>query len=252
MTPAAGPNFEHGRLYRRVLITGKEGHEFGYTDWEDPRGVWHYYGAGQEGPMEWVRGNRALRDHVADGKELHLFKNQREGLRYEGQYVLADVEERQDVPDKYGDPRRAFIFALVPFDDTATRVVEEPPAPGPAGSLWELPLDDLRARAAAAPDGHTTSEGARRKVYARSAALRVYVLRRADGDCEGCGAPAPFRTAKLQPYLEPHHTTRLSDGGPDHPEHVIALCPTCHRRVHYGEDGDAYNATLKNKLKLMM
>jgi 5-methylcytosine-specific restriction protein A len=77
----------------------------------------------------------------------------------------------------------------------------------------------------------------------------VYVQRRADGKCEGCLAPAPFKTKKRRPYLEPHHTTRLSDGGPDHPRHVIALCPTCHRRVHHGEDGDDYNDALKATLR---
>jgi 5-methylcytosine-specific restriction protein A len=25
---------------------------------------------------------------------------------------------------------------------------------------------------------------------------------------------------------------------------VIAVCPNCHRRVHYGEDGDAFNNDL--------
>jgi HNH endonuclease len=38
-------------------------------------------------------------------------------------------------------------------------------------------------------------------------------------------------------YLEPHHLRRVSNGGPDHPAHVISLCPNCHRRVHAGADG---------------
>ncbi len=41
----------------------------------------------------------------------------------------------------------------------------------------------------------------------------------------------------------------LSDGGPDHPSFVIALCPTCHRRVHYGFDGLEYNEDLVAKLE---
>src|SRR5215208_5581705 len=61
---------------------------------------------------------------------------------------------------------------------------------------------------------------------------------------EGCSTPAPFVRSDGTPYLEPHHLRRLSDGGPDHPAHVIALCPTCHRRVHAGADGDTYNAKL--------
>lgn len=66
----------------------------------------------------------------------------------------------------------------------------------------------------------------------RALAIRLYVLRRANGHCEGCRAPAPFSRAGGSPYLEPYHTTRLADDGPDHPARVIALCPNCHRRAH--------------------
>jgi len=69
-------------------------------------------------------------------------------------------------------------------------------------------------------------------------------LARANGNCEGCALPAPFFRSDGTPYLEPHHLRRVSDGGPDHPAHVIALCPNCHRRVHAGADGHTYNATL--------
>ena len=41
---------------------------------------------------------------------------------------------------------------------------------------------------------------------------------------------------------------RADDGGPDHPAHVIALCPNCHRRVHAGADGEAYNAKLDGSM----
>ena len=34
---------------------------------------------------------------------------------------------------------------------------------------------------------------------------------------------------------------------PDHPAWVIALCPNCHRRAHYGSDGPEYNRTLTNR-----
>jgi 5-methylcytosine-specific restriction protein A len=43
----------------------------------------------------------------------------------------------------------------------------------------------------------------------------------------------------------------LSDGGPDDYHHVIALCPTCHRRVHHGADGESYNIGLQVKLKVL-
>jgi 5-methylcytosine-specific restriction protein A len=89
--------------------------------------------------------------------------------------------------------------------------------------------------------------GSRRNVHHRSEAVCVYVQRRADGKCEGCGAPAPFKTAAGRLYLEPHHTERLSDGGPDKPNSVLAVCPTCHRRAHYSADAVTYNNELKRR-----
>jgi hypothetical protein len=82
-----------------------------------------------------------------------------------------------------------------------------------------------------------------------SAAIRRYVLRRANGRCEGCGAPAPFRGADGEPFLEAHHTTRLADDGPDHPRKVIGICPNCHKRAHLAGDADSFNAVLIRKLR---
>jgi hypothetical protein len=82
----------------------------------------------------------------------------------------------------------------------------------------------------------------------RSRAIHLYVMYRANGRCEARNAPAPFRKPDGSGYLEPHHTTRLADEGPDHPAKVIGLCPNCHRRAHYGKDAKAFNTALIKKL----
>ena len=79
--------------------------------------------------------------------------------------------------------------------------------------------------------------------YYRAEAIRRYALARANGYCEGCAQPAPFSSSQ-GPYLECHHLHRVADGGPDHPENVIALCPNCHRRAHYAKDAARFNAQL--------
>ncbi|MFL6446142.1 MAG: HNH endonuclease [Bryobacteraceae bacterium] len=66
--------------------------------------------------------------------------------------------------------------------------------------------------------------------------------------CEACKQPAPFDRPDGKPYLEPHHTRRVSDGGPDHPSSVAAVCPNCHRRIHHGRDGKQYNVALQERL----
>ena len=116
--------------------------------------------------------------------------------------------------------------------------IEEEPASSTAS------LHDLRQFAYAAAETFQAPSQAKRNIYQRSNDVRIYVLTRACGKCEGCGVAAPFFRSDGSPYLEPHHLRRLSDGGPDHPAHVIALCPNCHRRVHCGADGKSYNDKL--------
>jgi 5-methylcytosine-specific restriction protein A len=232
-----------------LAITGEEGSQYGYDDFQDADGVFHYYGAGQEGDMEWLRGNSALRDHSEKGEEVHLFEQVENGLRYKGQYVCAGYYEQDGVPDLRRQPRRAIVFELVPLDDGDLDDQGDSGEGARLDSRWTMPLAHLRDRASRSAENQPNAREAKRRTYARSEDLRVYVRRRAEGRCEGCGSAAPFVTAKGHPYLEPHHTRRLSDGGPDDYHHVIALCPTCHRRVHHGADGDTYNAEMVTKLQ---
>ena len=72
-------------------------------------------------------------------------------------------------------------------------------------------------------------------VYRRNPDVVAEVLNRAAGYCERCDKPAPFSRAKDNtPYLEVHHKIRLSNGGEDTIENAIAICPNCHRELHFG------------------
>jgi 5-methylcytosine-specific restriction enzyme A len=73
------------------------------------------------------------------------------------------------------------------------------------------------------------------EIYVRSADVVAEVLLRANGLCERCREPAPFlRNKDRTPYLEVHHRQRLADDGEDTIENAIALCPNCHRELHFG------------------
>jgi len=56
------------------LFTGDTGEQYGYKDHLTSDGVFLYTGEGQVGDMEFVRGNKAIRDHAAGGKDLLLFE----------------------------------------------------------------------------------------------------------------------------------------------------------------------------------
>jgi 5-methylcytosine-specific restriction protein A len=224
------------------LFTGEKGGHFGYEDGLRSDGVFEYTGEGQTGPMTFVRGNKAIRDHAANGKELLLFQAEKPKGQYRflGSFVSQGYELRQGL-DRDDATREIIVFHLVPLP-----VVEEIL---PAGELEDAPLDELKAAAyaAVAPTIQTASEAAR-TVYFRSRAVRTYVLARSKGYCECCKEPAPFVRLNGAPYLEPHHTCRVSDGGLDHPRWVGAICPNCHRNIHYGAGGDKMNEGLQDYL----
>ncbi|GAB6180364.1 hypothetical protein JCM14036_16830 [Desulfotomaculum defluvii] len=71
--------------------------------------------------------------------------------------------------------------------------------------------------------------------FKRNPDVIVEVLERANGICEECRKPAPFnRASDGTPYLEVHHIIRLADGGEDTVDNAIAVCPNCHRKLHFG------------------
>lgn len=73
------------------------------------------------------------------------------------------------------------------------------------------------------------------RTFKRDAYVIAEVLLRANGICERCGKEAPFKRASDgTPYLEVHHKKMLADGGEDTVENAIAVCPNCHRELHYG------------------
>lgn len=109
-------------------------------------------------------------------------------------------------------------------------------------------IDELRVIALLEARPKSLGKSAKTVYRARSRAIRLYALRRAEGTCEACRAPAPFHTKEGTPYLEPHHITRLADDGPDHPARVAALCPNCHRRAHHAEDAEMFNRMLRKRV----
>jgi hypothetical protein len=109
-------------------------------------------------------------------------------------------------------------------------------------------LDELRELALSCARPNVPPEKRSANYRVGSLVIHRYVLCRAHGQCESCSAPAPFRKSDGSPYLEPHHTTRLADNGPDHPSRVIGLCPNCHRHAHYSADAKSFNSLLKRKL----
>ena len=226
-------------------FTSPAGAAYGYDDKFNPDGTFWYTGEGQIGDMQLIRGNAAIAQHAQDGKKILLFEaTPKDEIRFLGEveYLGHHTEQR---PDRNRVQRDAIVFHLGFLPPTPRNVAEQPRTGYvTSGRLSsKLSLSELRAIALEVLPADASLEQKKADVARRAEAVRRYALVRAKGKCEACGQNAPFKT-KTGPFLEVHHVFRLADGGPDHPDNVIALCPNCHRRAHYSVDADRFNKDL--------
>lgn len=275
--PNQAPKFEVGKEYKRTelhkdyggsgqhgispskdfpaifIFTSHSGEQYGYKD-EFVDGIFLYTGEGHSGDMQMNRGNKALRDHAKDGRGIYIFESTRKGhVRFLGSAEYIGHHEQIGV-DENGNNRKMYVFHLdVNSVDDANEAQDSELIYNPENikGLKKKSLGELRKLALKQPANKNLSYAQKSQIsHYRSEALKLYVLKRSKGICEGCASPAPF-TAKNGPYLECHHIHRLADGGPDHPKNVAAICPNCHRRAHYSIDAVEFNKTLNLKtLKL--
>lgn len=96
------------------LITAPSlGEAYGYIyDGRGDDGFFHYTGEGQLGDQQMAQGNRAIRDHEAEGRELHLFEAHGTELEYIGEFRFHD-HYQADAPEVNDGPtRKAIVFRL--------------------------------------------------------------------------------------------------------------------------------------------
>lgn len=223
-----------------MLFTGASGEQHGYSDGWTSEHTFDYYGEGQTGDQEFKRGNLAVRDHVVTSKSLLMFEATRKAhVKFLGEMTCVGYRI-VSAPDTAGNIRNAIVFELLITESlTGDRFPD-------GQEEFTLPTGIKELLTAALEDSADTRSKETRVISTRrrSEAVKRYARVRAEGTCEGCKSPAPFTTRDGRPYLEVHHVHRLSDGGPDRPDAVIAICPNCHRRVHHGEDGKSFNEEL--------
>ncbi|MGL5557665.1 MAG: HNH endonuclease [Paraclostridium dentum] len=208
-----------------------------------------YTGMGQEGDQV-LDGNqnRTMYESRKNGINIHLFETFKPGEHmYRGQVELIDdpyIDYQEDVK---GNNRKVWIFPIklktstsVPFEliESVNDLREK--------EANKMTLEKLKKRAKITNKVGTRSVVT--KTHVRDAFISKYVKKRASGICDLCEEKAPFLDKSGEPYLESHHVDWLSEGGEDSITNCVALCPSCHRKVHVlslKEDKEK----LKNKLK---
>lgn len=152
------------------IFTGESGRQHGYDDyWEN--GVFNYFGEGQVGPMRMKGGNRALREHMSNGKVIHRFSIVGKGfVRYEGEAsYLGDHPEPSK--DREGNARDAIVFELAVDPDTRgeKHVPDLRSRRGPTRTaMWKMNLNKLKEMASRRPDVQDDARTRLQKVRKRS------------------------------------------------------------------------------------
>lgn len=84
-------------------------------------------------------------------------------------------------------------------------------------------------------------------VYERDVRVAAKTLKFANGKCELCDKPT-FLKKNGKPFLEVHHVLPLSQEGSDTVTNTVALCPNCHKELHFGAQSTKLTSKLYDKV----
>lgn len=198
--------------------------------------IFHYTGMGMEGHQSLdFQQNKTLAQSDTNGVEVYLFEVfEPQKYTFIGQVKLAGDPYQEEQPDKNGNQRNVWIFPLKLIDGTEPLELPEPiilkKQEQQHIKASKLTNEELKRRASRSRGAGVRTTSA--TTYERDPYVSEYAKRRAEGICQLCHSPAPFKDKKGQPYLETHHIEWLSQGGQDIIDNTTALCPNCHRKMH--------------------
>ncbi len=230
-------------IRRNALVIVSDHTKALYDDiWVD--GVLQYTGMGKNGNQEITFAqNRTVYESDSNNVVLYLFEVYDSSIlkkyEYKGIVKLVGKPFKKQQFDEEDHLRNVWMFPLKPIDKSITRYSDlkkaEEISEKKAKKLTDQEiLNTLKTR-----DSNVPAESyAVTKVVHRDALVKEITKRNANGYCDLCGEPAPFRTKKGEPFLEVHHIITLSNKGPDKVTNTVALCPNCHRKIHYANSVD--------------
>jgi 5-methylcytosine-specific restriction protein A len=199
--------------------------------------TFHFTGRGLTGEQGLsFNQNKALCESNEKGTSLFLFEVFSEGnYTYIGEVELADNPYLSRQTDSEKTLRDVTVFPLILRGNVhPPRIKKEVPATKEEiirKKAQKLPLDEPGFQAK-----YSLKESSRREVVSEvfdgDQIVSEYAKRRADGICQLCSLPAPFKNHNGDPFLEIHHIVPLAEGGQDTIGNVAALCPNCHRKMH--------------------
>ncbi len=174
----------------------------------------------------------AIGREVGEMKEPHNIKS-KGGNRFKRILIHSPL-----MTDKYWHTLASTMDKLDLFEPTADH------------EKFNLLVDSLLKQKIEEPIGsiHPKQSNITTTVYLRDPFVKAWVLSNAVGKCEACQLPAPFHRTDGTPYLEVHHLIPLSEGGSDTISNALAVCPNCHRKLHFSLDKESLKLEIESKI----
>lgn len=108
------PSAKHPFIF---IFSGSQGKKHGYQDGWEQDDTFSYTGHGQVGDMQFVSGNREIKDHVKTGKQVFLFEYTHKGIvKFVCELVLLRFDFFTAL-DTLGNERRAIKFRFAKTRD---------------------------------------------------------------------------------------------------------------------------------------
>jgi hypothetical protein len=126
-------------------------HGYTYDGWAGPR-LLHYTGEGRHGDQRFVEGNKAIRDHLTQGRALRVFRAKPPWVTYLGEFEIA-ADPPYYVADALDDDdvmRQVVVFRLIPVGQFVDGTL--PPALDIAGTKPSPSVEDVSADLGASTD----------------------------------------------------------------------------------------------------
>lgn len=128
--------------------------------------------------------------------------------------------------------------------------------------IQEVECDEVLSDASRQPLHY--SDGTSGRTIVKKVSVSKQALKNANFKCEFDDSHSTFLTNNGVPYMEGHHLIPCTvsnaerfwskERNIDCPENIICLCPTCHRRIHFGRkvEKDHIIRSLYNKRKSLL
>jgi 5-methylcytosine-specific restriction protein A len=190
------------------------------------------------------------REILFDGEPIPLINCETEAIRLRIGKGVAKLRESPSASKGGNRYKRILIYnplinsstweqlATSNVQRTNNAIVDVVPTSDPV--LFDQQVDMIELYIEDAPKGQPEPNRSAKQVnlIERDPLVKAWVLQEANGICELCDSPSPFLKSNGKPYLEVHHINHLANGGSDTISNAIAVCPNCHRALHYSSKRD--------------